>query len=37
MNGQVVLVAQTHSEHETTIAQNVIKEAVGGFEDVTTV
>jgi hypothetical protein len=37
MNGQVVLVAQTHSEHETIIAQKVIKEAVGDFKDVPTV
>lgn len=34
MNGQVVLVAQTRSEQETVIAQEVIKQAVGAFEDV---
>ncbi|TXT41468.1 MAG: hypothetical protein FD135_254 [Comamonadaceae bacterium] len=34
MNGQVVLVAKTHSEQETDIAQEVIKEAVGDFKDV---
>jgi hypothetical protein len=34
MNGQVVLVVQTRSEQETAIAQEVIKEAVGDFEDV---
>ena len=34
MNGQVVLVAQTRSEQETAIAQEVIKEAVGDFKDV---
>ncbi len=34
MNGQVVLVVKTHSEQETDIAQEVIKEAVGDFTDV---
>ena len=33
MNGQVVLVAQTRSEQETAIAQEVIKESVGDFKD----
>jgi hypothetical protein len=33
MSGQVVLVVQTRSEHETVIAQAVIKEAVGDFKD----
>lgn len=37
MNGQVVLVAQTRSEQETAIAQEVIKEAVGDFKDIRTV
>jgi hypothetical protein len=33
MNGQVVLVVQTRSEHETAVAQEVIKDAVGDFKD----
>jgi hypothetical protein len=34
MNGQVVLVVQTRNEHETSIAQGIIKDAVGDFKDV---
>jgi hypothetical protein len=34
MNGQVVLVAKTLTEAETAIAQQVIKESVGAFNDV---
>ena len=33
-NGQVVLVAQTRTEQETTIARDVIGSAVGEFKDV---
>jgi hypothetical protein len=31
-NGQVVLVAQTHSEQETATAEDVLKEAVGPLD-----
>jgi hypothetical protein len=31
--GQFVLVAETHSERETTLARDVIKDVVGDFED----
>jgi sorbitol-specific phosphotransferase system component IIBC len=34
MNGQVVLVVRTFTEAETAIAQEVIKESVGAFNDV---
>jgi hypothetical protein len=34
MNGQVVLVVRTLTEAETAIAQDVIKESVGAFNDV---
>jgi outer membrane lipoprotein SlyB len=37
MNGQVVLVVQTRSEHETAIAERVIKQSVGDFEEATRV
>jgi hypothetical protein len=33
MNGQVILVAKTLNEAETSIAQDVIKESVGEFND----
>ncbi len=32
-NGQVVLMAETRSEHETTMAQEVIKASVGNYKD----
>jgi hypothetical protein len=37
MNGQVVLVAQTRTELETSTAQEILKEAVGDYKDSTTV
>ena len=36
MSGQVVLVAETRTEQETVIAQEVINRAVGEFKDVNT-
>lgn len=36
MHGQVVLVAQTFNEKDTAIAQEVIKESVGDFNDMPT-
>jgi hypothetical protein len=33
-NGQVVLVAQTGSEEQTSIARNIVGDAVGEFQDV---
>jgi len=32
-NGQVVLMAETRTEHETTIAKEVIKASVGNYKD----